>query len=550
MQLSPSEQLVKTMFRKKNPPPKPVNAEPQNDEAIIDLTEEVVMKAEKEDGATKLTDDAEKDNRTTDDQDKTVADEVDELDTGLAETGKLELAEDDFTVEPIVSDAGDVSKIKEDLNIASSNLESQAPVTDEDLALTEEIDLNFLDETEIDGDDDVVIADNSQDEINEDPAGQTDASTAGNKTHEDDPDLEQKLELEFEPEDEGEDLNAAEDDDHLILEPEEKIESASTNEDVIMALKDTLKDEDDFVGLDDEEPPDADNDSGLLDLDDSADLEDDDLIIPLDDLDTDHDDDIIEITEFDEHFPTDDEALLEQAGMLDAAESEKEDFLELIDLAEDKLLEKDLMGLDDSASLLEKDEVNHLISEGLEEELQKKLTEPSFQSEIEDEDQEIDTIKIGVGDALDQDSRTPEDNEEELTGSPNLVSDAADSDSADEKLESDFDPDEILQPGDRLDAFLSEDSSREPALSSSLLDHIGDKGEDAEQNDLTAGLEMDQLSAITPAQIDAAVERVISQKFSDRIEDIIHKVIEKAVTKEIDRLKRALLANEPNDDSL
>ena len=186
--------------------------------------------------------------------------------------------------------------------------------------------------------------------------------------------------------------------------------------------------------------------------------------------DTDHDDDIIEITEFDEHFPTDDEALLEQAGMLDAAESEKEDFLELIDLAEDKLLEKDLMGLDDSASLLEKDEVNHLISEGLEEELQKKLTEPSFQSEIEDEDQEIDTIKIGVGDALDQDSRTPEDNEEELTGSPNLVSDAADSDSADEKLESDFDPDEILQPGDRLDAFLSEDSSREPALSSSLLD--------------------------------------------------------------------------------
>jgi hypothetical protein len=53
---------------------------------------------------------------------------------------------------------------------------------------------------------------------------------------------------------------------------------------------------------------------------------------------------------------------------------------------------------------------------------------------------------------------------------------------------------------------------------------------------------------ISPEQIEAAVERIIDQKFAGRIEAIILQAIEKAVSREIERLKRALLENDPEND--
>ena len=168
--------------------------------------------------------------------------------------------------------------------------------------------------------------------------------------------------------------------------------------------------------------------------------------------------------------------------------------------------------------------------------------------ELKEEIPANDTIKGSVSAALDEEGRIAEDDKEVLAASRDLASEASNPAPQGNKFGLNFAPGIISRQVDRLDTLLSEDSARQPDSEAPLMDHAEEKAEDIGQKDLQARPDPDELPAVTPGQIDAAVERVISQKFSGRIEDIIYKVIEKAVAKEIDRLKRTLLENDSIDD--
>ncbi len=54
---------------------------------------------------------------------------------------------------------------------------------------------------------------------------------------------------------------------------------------------------------------------------------------------------------------------------------------------------------------------------------------------------------------------------------------------------------------------------------------------------------------VSPAQVEAAVERVVRRMFSERIEAMLLEVLEKAVLKEIQRIKDTLLVGSSENDS-
>jgi hypothetical protein len=54
---------------------------------------------------------------------------------------------------------------------------------------------------------------------------------------------------------------------------------------------------------------------------------------------------------------------------------------------------------------------------------------------------------------------------------------------------------------------------------------------------------------VSAEQVEAAVERVVRRMFSDRIEAMLMEVLEKAVSEEIQRVKKALLAGSPENDT-
>jgi hypothetical protein len=54
---------------------------------------------------------------------------------------------------------------------------------------------------------------------------------------------------------------------------------------------------------------------------------------------------------------------------------------------------------------------------------------------------------------------------------------------------------------------------------------------------------------VSPAQVEAAVERVVRRMFSERIETMLLEVLEKAVLKEIQRIKDTLLDGSSENDS-
>jgi hypothetical protein len=291
------------------------------------------------------------------------------------------------------------------------------------------------------------------------------------------------------------------------------------------------------VPLEDAESLDFENDNGLLvDLEDVTELEDDDEIIPLDgsgDFDAESEDDIVEITEFDQHYPTDSDKMLEQAGILDTADEEEDDFLELIEVEEDRQTEEEaIIG---SGEWDEKSEFTKLddffSEESEEEELEPKAAETDFDNASPDEWQ-----------LAKQEAEDAED-----APAPELAAQTAVPESEDEAFNFNFDPGAIAQQVDRLDAFLSEDPIDEPEAASPPEDYAAE--ENATPENLAAEPHSEELAAFSSAQIDKAIERVINEKFSDRIENIIYDVIEKTVAKEIERLKGVLLGNSPPDDN-
>jgi hypothetical protein len=369
--------------------------------------------------------------------------------------------------------------------------------------LTDEMDFEFGDEDDENGltDSDDQISDDSDDII----ARAVEKSLAPDE-------VTAQIDLATEPE-----LEFTEDNDTMAEEDnqagDEDLAAITAEEIRQLATVDDLPDIDDDVDLEFE------GEDDLPDIEDTGTLESEDETHAIDELEasTAEEEDIIEITEFDEHFPEEDEKKLEHAGVLDASDSDEDEFLELIEVEEDDTAEdEEVIEFSNSEEQIDEDEIDNFFSESIED-------EPVF---------EYDEI-------------------EPFEDAPALSADMAMATAppADEDEEFDFslDSSEISQQVDRLDTFLSDDPDTEPEVASLPAESLAE--EETVDEDQPALEEPAESMSVTPDQIDSILERVIKDKFGGNIENIIYEAIQKAVSKEIDRLKGALLDSpEPGDD--
>ena len=323
-------------------------------------------------------------------------------------------------------------------------------------------------------------------------------------------------------------------------------------------LVDAQEDDPEIVSLIDDEPLPFEDEDDSLDLDDGLDLVNDDEVIPLDSFnlpalqDT---EEIIEITEFDQHFPAESETLLKQTGILDTSRAEEDDFLELIDVEENKPAAEDEEVVEFSDPSLGAPNENGSRPFGLD--LAEGDSLPTSPDSIFSNDYEAGVLPAedskpmlkSLADRVSEFDEALTEPAAELADSGIEATPASeDLFSETEDIDYKFDPGAIAQQVDRLDTFLPDDQPDEPEVASLPVDH-------PEENDTrktaTDGAhrdgDPDESPAIPAGQIDAAIERVITEKFAGKIEDIIYDVIEKAVAKEIDRLKGVLLGNSPID---
>jgi len=268
------------------------------------------------------------------------------------------------------------------------------------------------------------------------------------------------------------------------------------------------------------------DESEVTDIEDSGDLESEMEVLAIEDLEdssAEEEADIIEITEFDEHFPEEEEKKLERAGVLDASNSDEDDFLELIEVEEDSLglvADEEVIEFDSTEDKIDEDEIDSFFSDSLEDEPVQENEEASA-----------------------------------VEGTPAMSTDMAmaTASTADEDDEFDFsfDSSDISQQVDRLDTFLSDDSTPEPAVASLPgEDEVPQTEENMLGDDQEAEEEADEPLPVSSDQIDAILESAIKEKFGGKIENVIYEVIAKAVSKEIDRLKDALLdTGEPGGSS-
>jgi len=634
------------MIDKREPYHGSVKANSANNDAIIELTDEVIPKPEEDSGVLELSDDLIVDAPKTDAAD--AGSEVDDDILTLDEQDDFESPKDEVLFGLDDEDADDDSKMADNEIIASAIEESFGFDDDEDFTPTDEFNLKDPD------DEDVVIVDNAPHDQDEGLAAISGDGGADTQKEEDIFDLEKEIEIEYELDDDedemipiddergenyqdfvsmvfGEsgkskpadrseepteyiDLGKGEPNDMLGFEVDQKEEAeiiAETDDETepqfddgdglpdlesITELEFEDDDEDDVISLDEETVENSDDiiartveqslgaeqeaerikpaekfefesDDGddLLALDedrqedeeilslaeeetlefakggDLLDLDAEDEIIPLDgapDLDDEKNEDIIEITEFDHHFSEEGETLFEQAGLLKASHPEEEDFLELIELEDDSpAQDENMTGFGEAAEKIEYATVNRFFNEALEEDgPEENLNKPSvFKTALAAENTETEAADPFFTDVLNQESDFGDDlaqgEAENFGAESDLKTEASTPSSEDERFDFDFDPGAIAQQVDRLDTFLSEDSSAEPEAASLPADQA------------------DEALPITPGQIDAAIERVISEKFSGKIENIIYEVIEKAVSKEIEHLKGVLLGNtRPDED--
>lgn len=291
---------------------------------------------------------------------------------------------------------------------------------------------------------------------------------------------------------------------------EENLAAITTEEIRKLAAVDDLPDIDDDINLEFEDEDDG------VDIEDFGTLESEVETLSIEELEdsTAEEEEIIEITEFDEHFPEEDQKRLERAGVMDPSDSDEDDFLELIEVEEDDTVEdEDVIEFSNSEEQVDEDEIDSFFSEALEDgpEFVNNEMEPFGDTPVLSTDMAMAT-------------EPPADEDEEFDFS--------------------FDSSEISQQVDRLDTFLSDDPAAEPEVASLPAEPLAVKPlaekETADENQAAVEDATESLS-VTPDQIDAVLERVINDKFGGKIETIIYEVIQKAVTKEIDRMKGALL---------
>ena len=323
------------------------------------------------------------------------------------------------------------------------------------------------------------------------------------------------------------------------IEAEEDQES--TEEDLAAITADDIRElatVDDLPDIDEDIDLEFEDEEDLPDLEDIDNLESeiDDLSIDDSEDSTTEEEDIIEITEFDEHYPEEDEKKLERAGVLDALDSDEDDVLELIEVEEDDTAEdEEVIEFGSSEEQIDEDEIDTFFSESIDD-------GPGFENDgIEPFEDAPPALSTDMAMA----TAPPADDDEEFDFS--------------------LDSSEISQQVDRLDTFLSDDPATEPEVASlpetrlaqdpiaepdvASLPAEAHAEEETRDEDQPAVEEPAEALSVTPEQIDVILERVIKDKFGGNIENIIYKVIEKAVSKEIDRLKGALLgSSDPGSD--
>lgn len=612
------------MFDKKQSDQDSVKSDSLDDEVIIDLTDEILVKTEDDNGKLELSENLADDAQFGIEADEESEVEEDEKFLTLDEKNNVDSQRDEAIInldDQVAEDQGEISDDRLIASAMNASLGSDDDETDEDVFdLEEDIELDYErddDESEpIELDDertednqdfvdlmlgasnepaqgdneeepteylefgteekDVVIVPDADRDQDTQAIAPADEDTPEFVDNDDLPDLEAIGEFDFESEEDEENGLALDepetdssddiiartveqslglDDDRHQIDIVDEAEFGIEDDDAIMDLAGS-PDDDGILALAEKEPLKFADDK-LLDLDEGLDLEADDEVIPLDgfnNLEAEDGEEIIEITEFDEHFPADGEALLKQSGMLDASDADEEDFLELIDIEEDRRSDdEEIVNFSDSLEDADDDKINQFFSDELEEDQPKSLTPESIFSDdpgdISLENKVTESIFDNSAEfksGLDDEVLAVAEETHDLN--PELTADADSPVSEDQNF--DFDSISIAQQVDRLDTFLSEDTIDEPEIASLPVDPVAE-AENKEETGLDSpqiGQGLDGLPAMPAGQIDAAIERIINEKFSGKIEGIIYEVIEKAVAKEIDRLKGALTGRSKIDD--
>lgn len=549
-----------TMIDEKNPRQSSDsdNDDSSDDEIIIDLTEEIDIKPKEDNSVLKFTGEMDIDDPLSLVMDGAPKAENDDKFFSFDEIDKSQSAEDDADRDLPARIADAQEDPVEDQLIASAMEFSLRADQDEDREITEEFDLSA------DEDDDILTMDAARDETEENFSIIDGGEIAKNQKDEGLFDLKEDISLDYGFDNDEEDIIDLDDSDreeenknfaNLLLadskksdqeddsreatdfleldseKPDDRVIADADREEntevIALAVEDSdnddlpeieaisgldfeddentdefPEDDEEFKALSKEKPLKFEDNDDLLDLDANADLENDFEVRPLDGLngvEAEDEKEIIEITEFDQHFPADSEALLKKSGMLDRTAGDKDEFIELIDVDKDSVpADEEIVEFSDSPLNMDDAALDQFFSEEL------KDDQPLIQT------------------------------------SESILSDEKE----DKEFEINLDDGAVAKPVDRLDTFLFKNSPDEPALAA--LD--ADRAEEKETEDSHAGPEIDVPLALSPGQIDAAIERVIREKFSDKIEDIIYEVIEKAVAKEINRLKNSLIGNNSIDD--
>ena len=286
----------------------------------------------------------------------------------------------------------------------------------------------------------------------------------------------------------------------------------------------------DFLESTQEENLNFEHDEKLPPLDDDFEFETDDedenMVVALDepeDIGAQANDDIIEITEFDEYFPEDDEPGSEPEELLDLSDVDEDDFLELIEVEEDPAAnDEKIINFGDPETESMNTDINRFFSEAIKEEVSFEDKSPGPLDDIA-----ADGI---TGDMMPVDSELSMETARLLSAGRS------------EDIISEDHP--ISDTQGPPDAFLPGQLEPEPEVASLPTDQAMDGGNDAQESFPDKSAAVTLPANLSPEQIETAIERVIDEKFSGQIENIICDVIEKAVTREIRRLKESLFQND------
>jgi hypothetical protein len=471
-----------------------------------------------------------------DDDDMTIASEIDES-IGLNDEDQLYLPEDadqefDNEDEIFLSDDDETEKFQ-DVTYREASEPTGNEEGVEELEIEEEIELDIPTDAEEDfefvgldeehgedGEDIIATAVNDSVSIKDDQmklaegldltSGEdNDFIDLDSENHEDNDDdffaLAEEVSLDFEEEKELFDFDNDSD-----LEFDEDADIASLGAD--QAENDAI------ISLADEEPSDFDEDETQFEIDDKGDLESeaDTEIIPLEDSkdiiaaaeqkENQEEEEIIEITEFDEHFPTVKD-LVEPEEAFSESKAQPDDSPEIFELDEESFEQrKETVSLSDS----EDERIDHEAMFDAQSDLENNITDKLEKlAAMEPDDVMSAALAASVTDKADLIS----DSKEEFTETDPYISEL-----------SATEPDETTP------------SEEQPAVEESAID--------TEMQQQLTGAALN----VTPELLDAALERLINEKFSGRIEKIMYEVIEKAVTKEINRLKEILLDGSSHED--